>query len=119
MVNAGALLALFGRGLPGGASLQYSTAFYVAFSARWPFLDGRADERLFFMAVGMLTSRLPGRTARRRSRGREPDFVKICLSWGIGYAGIMERKNAEVFAEAGGAMGNRLGAVDDSGVELA
>ena len=55
------------------------------------------------------------------------DFVKICLSWGIGYAGMWSGKwlmaalltGQNVFAEAGSAMGNRLGAVDDSGVELA
>ena len=54
------------------------------------------------------------------------DFVKICLSWGIGYAGMWSGKwlmaalltGQNVFAEAGSAMGNRLGAVDDSGVEL-
>ena len=39
-------------------SLQYSTAFYVAFGAMAVLLvaDGRLNDSLFFMAVGMLTS---------------------------------------------------------------
>lgn len=39
-------------------SLQYSTAFYVAFGAMAVLLwtDGRMNDALFFMAVGMLTS---------------------------------------------------------------
>ena len=127
-------------------SLQYSTAFYVAFGAMAVLLwtDGRMNDALFFMAVGMLTSfvdfltypiatlglPLAARMALRQKQEKPcglADFVKICLSWGIGYAGMWSGKwlmaalltGQNVFAEAGSAMGNRLGAVDDSGVELA
>ena len=127
-------------------SLQYSTAFYVAFGAMAVLLwtDGRMNDALFFMAVGMLTSfvdfltypiatlglPLAARMALRQKQEKLcglADFVKICLSWGIGYAGMWSGKwlmaalltGQNVFAEAGSAMGNRLGAVDDSGVELA
>ena len=88
-------------------SLQYSTAFYVAFGAMAVLLwtDGRMNDALFFMAVGMLTSfvdfltypiatlglPLAARMALRQKQEKPcglADFVKICLSWGIGYAGM-------------------------------
>lgn len=72
-------------------------------------LDGRADERrAVFMAVGMLTSfvdfltypiatlGLPLRRACAAAEAEEPcglaDFVKICLNWGIRYAGMWSGK---------------------------
>ena len=127
-------------------SLQYSTAFYAAFGAMavWLWMDGRLNDALFFMAVGMLTGFIDFLTypiaalglplalliALRQERGQPfglPDFVRPCMGWGIGYAGMWGGKwlmaalltGKNVFAEAGSAMGNRLGAVDDSGVELA
>mgnify|MGYP003098497412 CR=1 FL=1 len=92
-------------------SLQYSTAFYVAFGAMAVLLwtDGRMNDALFFMAVGMLTSfvdfltypiatlglPLAARMALRQKQEKPcglADFVKICLSWGIGYAGMWSGK---------------------------
>ncbi|MFQ7695303.1 MAG: hypothetical protein ACLRM6_13610, partial [Christensenellales bacterium] len=92
-------------------SLQYSTAFYVAFGAMAVLLwtDRRMNDALFFMAVGMLTSFVDFLTypiatlglplaARMTLRQKQEkpcglaDFVKICLSWGIGYAGMWSGK---------------------------
>ena len=127
-------------------SLQYSTAFYAAFGAMAVLLgtDGRLNDFLFFMAVGMLTSFIDFLTypiatlglplallIALRQKQKKPfgalDFVRPCVGWGVGYAGLWSGKwlmaalltGQNVFAEAGSAMGNRLGAVDDSGVELA
>lgn len=93
-------------------SLQYSTAFYVAFGAMAVLLwtDGRMNDALFFMAVGMLTSfvdfltypiatlglPLAARMALRQKQEKPcglADFVKICLSWGIATRHV-ERKMA-------------------------
>ena len=128
-------------------SLQYSTAFYVAFGAMAVLLaaDGRLNDSLFFMAVGMLTSFVDFLTYPIATLGlplvlhtncagggkREKPFglsdcVRLCACWGAGYAGMWSGKwlvavlltGQNVFAQAGNAMGNRLGAVDDSGDAL-
>ena len=131
-------------------SLQFSTTLLVALAAMAALLwkpqrmKTPMAEDVFFLLTGMATSYfdfltypiatlglpLAARMALRQKQEKPcglADFVKICLSWGIGYAGMWSGKwlmaalltGQNVFAEAGSAMGNRLGAVDDSGVELA